>query len=150
MLKNYLKIALRNLRRHKGYTFINIAGLTVGMACCALMLLFIRHELSYDRFNKKAERIYRMIMHMSREGNVHTGSVMAAPIGPALVEEFPEIRQAVRLQMPYNTTPVKYQDRQFYEKELYYADPNIFAVFDFPLQQGDAATALQNPKSVVL
>ncbi|MGH7456388.1 MAG: ABC transporter permease, partial [bacterium] len=90
------------------------------------------------------------IMHMSREGNVHTGSVMAAPIGPALVEEFPEIRQAVRLQMPYNTTPVKYQDRQFYEKELYYADPNIFEVFDFPLQQGDAATALQNPKSVVL
>ncbi len=150
MLKNYLKIALRNLRRHKGYTFINIAGLTVGMACCALMLLFIRHELSYDRFHQKSERIYRMIMHMSREGNVHTGSVMAAPIGPALVEEFPEIRQAVRLQMPYNTTPVKYQDRQFYEKEFYYADPNIFAVFDFPLQQGDAATALQNPKSVVL
>jgi putative ABC transport system permease protein len=150
MLKNYLKIALRNLRRRKGYTFINIAGLTVGMACCALMLLFIRHELSHDRFHQKAERIYRMTMHMSREGNVHTGPVMAAPIGPALVEEFPEIRQAVRLQTPYNSTPVKYQNRQFYEKELYYADPGIFEVFDFPLQQGDAATALQNPKSVVL
>lgn len=150
MLKNYLKIALRNLRRHKGYTFINIAGLTVGMACCALMLLFIRHELSYDRFHQKAERIHRMIMHMSREGNTHTGSVMAAPIGPALVEEFPEIRQAVRLQSPYNSTPVKYQNQQFYEKELYYADPNIFEVFDFPLQQGDATTALQNLNSVVL
>jgi putative ABC transport system permease protein len=118
MLKNYLKIALRNLRRHKGYTFINIAGLTVGMACCALMLLFIRHELSYDRFHKNAKHIYRMIMHISREGNVRTGSVMAAPIGPALAEEFPEIRQAVRLQSPYNSTPVKYQNQQFYEKEL--------------------------------
>jgi putative ABC transport system permease protein len=150
MLKNYLKIALRNLRRHKGYTFINIAGLTVGMACCAFMLLFIRHELSYDRFHQKAERIYRMMMKMPRDGNVHIGSVMAAPIGPALAEEFPEIRQAVRLQTPYNSTPVKYGDRQFYEEELYYADPNIFEVFDFPLQQGDAATALQNPKSVVL
>jgi len=150
MLKNYLKIALRNLRRHKGYTFINIAGLTVGMACCALMLLFIRQELSYDRFHQKAERIYRMTMKINHDGNPHTGSVMAAPIGPALAEEYPEIRQAVRLQTPYNSTPVKYQNQQFYEKELYYADPNIFEVFDFPLQKGDAATALQNPKSVVL
>jgi putative ABC transport system permease protein len=150
MFKNHLKATLRNLRWHKGYTFINIAGLTVGMACCALMLFFIRHELSYDRFHKKAERIYRMTMNMHREGNTHTGAVMAAPIGPALAEEFPEIRRAVRLQSPYNSTPVKYQNQQFYEKELYYADPNIFAVFDFPLQQGDAATALQNPQSVVL
>jgi len=150
MLKNYLKIALRNLRRHKGYTFINIAGLTVGMACCALMLLFIRQELSFDRFHEKAERIYRMTMSNTHDGNVHVGSVMAAPIGPALTEEYPEIRQAVRLQPPYNSTPVKYQNRQFYEEELYYADPNIFEIFDFPLQQGDAATALQNLKSVVL
>jgi len=150
MLKNYLKIAVRNLRKHKGYTFINIAGLTVGMACCALMLLFIRHELNYDRFHQKAGRIYRLTMHMSREGSEHTGSVMAAPIGPALAQEFPEIRQAVRLQPPYNNTLVKYQDRQFYEGGLYYADPNIFEIFDFPLQSGNAATALQNPKSVVL
>ncbi|MEK7727824.1 MAG: ABC transporter permease, partial [candidate division KSB1 bacterium] len=150
MFKSYLKIALRNLRRYKGYTFINIAGLTVGMACCALMLLFIRQELSYDRFHQKAARIYRMTMNMTHDGNQHTGSVMAAPIGPALAEEFPEIRQAVRLQTPYNSTPVKYQNQQFYEKELYYADPTIFEIFDFPLQQGDAATALQNPNSVVL
>ena len=150
VLKNYLKIALRNLRRHKGYTFINIAGLAVGMACCALMLLFMRHELSYDRFHQKADRIYRMIMSNNPNGNRHTGPVMAAPIGPALAEEYPEIRQAVRLQEPYNSTPVKYQNQQFYEKELYYADPNIFEVFDFPLQQGEAATALQNPQSVVL
>ncbi len=150
MFKNYLKIALRNLRRHKGYTFINLAGLAVGMACCALMLLFIRHELSYDRFHKNARHIYRMLMSNDPNGNRHTGPVMAAPIGPALAEEYPEIRQAVRLQKPYNSTPVKYQNQQFYEKELYYADPNIFEVFDFPLQQGDAATALQNPKSVVL
>jgi len=150
MLKNYLKIALRNLRRHKGYTFINIAGLTVGMACCALMLMFIRHELSYERFHQKAERIYRMTMNITHDGNPHTGSVMAAPIGPALAAEYPEIRQAVRLQSPYNSTPVKYQNQQFYEKELYYVDPSIFEIFDFPLQQGDVTTALQNPKSVVL
>ncbi|MGH7494332.1 MAG: ABC transporter permease [bacterium] len=150
MLKNYLKIALRNLLRYKAYTFINIVGLAVGMACCTLMLLFIRHELSYDRFHKNAENIYRMTMHNSREGKVHAGSVMAAPIGPALAEDYPEILQAVRLQTPYNSTPVKYQDRQFYEEKLYYADPNIFKVFDFPFQQGEAATALQNPQSVVL
>ena len=150
MFKNYLKIALRNLRRHKGYTFINIAGLTVGMACCAVILLFIWQELRYDRFHQKAERIYRMTMSNTHDGNTHTGAVMAAPIGPALVAEYPEIRQAVRLQAPYNSTPIKYQNQQFYEKELYYADPNIFAVFDFPLQQGDAATALQHPQSVVL
>ena len=106
MFKNYLKIALRNLLRHKAYTFINVAGLAVGMACCAMMLLFIRYELSYDRFHKKAERIYRMKMYMPREGKVHIGSVMAAPIGPALADEFPEIRQVVRIQPPYNSTAV--------------------------------------------
>ena len=145
MLKSYLKIALRHLRRHQAYAFINVAGLAVGMACCALMLLFIRHELSYDRFHRKSGRIYRMLMRNSHEGNVHIGAVMAAPIGPALAEEFPEIRQAVRLQAPYNSTPVKYQDRQFYEKELYYADPNIFEVLDITLQRGEAATACKNP-----
>jgi len=91
-----------------------------------------------------------MTMSNTHDGNVHVGSVMAAPIGPALAEEYPEIHQAVRLQAPYNSTPVKYQNQQFYEKELYYADPTIFEVFDFSLQQGDAATALHNPKSVVL
>ena len=135
--------------RHKAYTFINIAGLTVGIACCALILLLIQHELRYDRFHQKAGQIYRLTMVFEQEGQAHKISEMAAPIGPALAEEYPEVLQAVRLQDTYKTL-VKYASRQFYEDAVYYADSNLFEVFDFPLVRGNPATALQNPKSVVL
>jgi putative ABC transport system permease protein len=150
MLKNYIKIAMRNLRRHKGYALINVAGLTVGMACCALILLYIRNELGYDRFHQKAGRIYRLTNTILREGESRTISAMAAPIGPALVEEYPEIVNSVRLLPPYHQTLVTYESKQFYENGLYYADPSLFTVFDFPLQSGDPQAALRNKKSVVL
>jgi len=150
MFKNYLKIAIRNLRRHKGYTLINLAGLAVGMACGALILLYIRHELSYDRFHQKAARIYRLNGTFQQDGIGNPSSVMPAAVGPALVAEYPEIANAVRLQPPYNATLVQYQGKQFYEAGVYLADPSLFDIFDFPLQQGDAKTALQNSQSVVL
>src|SRR5262245_56200806 len=115
MFKNYLKITLRNLRRHKGYTCINLAGLAVGIACGALILLYIRHELSYDRFHQKAGRIYRLTSVFEQEGIGKPSSTMATAIGPALVADYPEIANAVRLQPPYSTTLVQYQDKQFYE-----------------------------------
>ncbi len=150
MFKNYIKIAIRNLRRHKGYTLINLAGLAVGMACGALILLYIRHELSYDRFHQKAARVYRLTSAFEQGGMGNPSSVIAAAVGPALVEDYPEITNAVRLQPPYNTTLVQYQEKQFYEAGVYLADPSLFDIFNFPLQQGDAKTALLNSSSVVL
>jgi putative ABC transport system permease protein len=150
MFKNYLTIARRNLWRHKGYTFINIAGLAVGMACCALILLYIRDELSYDRFHHQAGNIYRIYVRDSSGKWRKQESVTPAPMAPALVEEYPEVLKAVRLQTPHNTTLVGYENKQFYERGVYLADATLFEVFDFALLHGDPKTALQNPNSVVL
>ena len=151
MLINYLKIALRNLLRHKAYTFINIAGLAVGMACCALILLYIRDELSYDRFHRRAERIYRVITTERDQHGTDTFPGTPAPLAPALKQEYPEVRQIVRVDSPpYGRTLVSYEDRQFYEEKIHSADSTLFEVFDFPLLLGDPKTALRHSQSVVM
>ncbi|MCI0695557.1 ABC transporter permease [candidate division KSB1 bacterium] len=150
MFKNYLKIAVRNLLRQKGYTFINVAGLAVGMACCALILLYIRDELSYDRFHQRAEHIYRVITTDRDQHGADTFPGTPAPMAPALKQEYPEVRQAVRVYSPYGRTLVSYEDRQFYEEKIYSADSTLFEVFDFPLLQGDPKTALRHLQSVVM
>ncbi len=150
MLENYLKIAFRNLLKHKSYTFINIVGLALGITCCALILLYVHHELSYDRFHDKAEDIYRLTVTFDRDGQKNTESIMAAPIGPALKAEYAEILDAVRLRVLPGETLVKNEDRRFYEDNVYIADPNIFDLFDFTFLQGNPKTALQNPNSIVL
>ncbi|MGH7601116.1 MAG: ABC transporter permease, partial [bacterium] len=150
MLKNHLKIALRNLLRHKAYTVINIAGLSVGMACCALMLLYIRDEFSYDRFHRQAEHIYRVITTHRDQHGTNTFPGTPAPMAPALKQEYPNVRQVVRVQSPYGRTLVSHEDHQFYEDRICYADSTLFEVFDFPLVQGDPKTALRHSQSVVL
>ncbi len=150
MLKNFLNITLRNLRKHKGYTLINIAGLTVGIVCCALILLFVRHELSYDRFHQKADHIYRVLVTFHENSKSNRMSVTPAPMAPTLAEEYPEVLKAVRVETPFGKTLVSYEGKQFYEEGVYGADPNLFEVFDFPLLHGNPETALQNPTSVVL
>ncbi|NUO80581.1 ABC transporter permease, partial [candidate division KSB1 bacterium] len=97
MLKNYLKIALRNLLRHKGYSFINVVGLAIGMACCILILLWVRDELSYDAFHPESDRIYRVVQEQRFSGSVQQVAVVAAPVAPALANDFPEVEIAVRI-----------------------------------------------------
>jgi len=147
MLTNYLKIALRNLQRQKGYTFINVAGLAVGLACCLLILLFIRDELSYDRHHENAERMYRLTI------NYHDGSHWAPigpPVGPALMAQMPEIERVARI-FPFGTrTVLRYEERVFEESGGIYADSTVFAVFTVPLLRGDPHTALTAPGSLVL
>ncbi|NUO81311.1 ABC transporter permease [candidate division KSB1 bacterium] len=151
MLKNYLKIAFRNLIKHKGYTAINIAGLAVGMACCYLILLYVRHELSYDRFHEKAERIYRVLVTFEQNGEMSSPiTVTAAPIAPALQQEYPEVLATVRLRETARKILVTYGEKKFYEKNFYFADAALFELFDFPLQRGDPATALKDPHAIVL
>ena len=150
MLKNCLKIAVRHLLRHKAYAFINIAGLSVGMACCALMLLYIREELSYDRFHRQAEQIYRVIMTHRDQRGTDTFPGTPAPLAPALQQEYPEVLQVVRVQAPYGRTLVSHEDRKFYEDKICYADSTLFEVFDFPLLRGDPKTALRHMQSVVM
>jgi ABC-type antimicrobial peptide transport system permease subunit len=148
MVKNYLKIAFRNILRHKGYSFINIAGLAVGMAVCILILLWVQDELSYDRFHKNHDDIYRVIQIWRKGGESHN-PVTPAALAPALKEEFPEIVNAARFR-GVGRILLKCSDHYFYEQGGAFTDPAAFSMFTFPFVKGNPQTALSNPHSIVL
>lgn len=147
MLKNYLKIAVRNLRKHKGYAFINIFGLAVGLAVCLLIVLYVRDELSYDRFHDNAEEIYRIVR---QEGELTPSVTPAVPLAPALIEAYPEVLQATRLFRYWSTPLLSRGEEGFYEERFFFTDNNFLDVFSFPLSQGDPASALEQPFSLLL
>jgi putative ABC transport system permease protein len=147
MFRNYLKIALRNIRKHKGYSFINIAGLAIGVAACFLLFLWVKDELSYDRYHEKADRIFRVISQSEAEGRVNRFAYTPAPLRPALVNEFPGIEKAVRFGR--NGFVVSYQNKRFRE-QVYFTDPEIFDVFTLPLVKGNPKNALKEPYSILI
>ncbi|MFH1853389.1 MAG: ABC transporter permease [Candidatus Neomarinimicrobiota bacterium] len=149
MLKNYLKIAIRNLLKQKGYSFINIAGLAVGMACCILIMAYIADELSFDRFHNRVENIYRVATVGKIAGRTINIATVPAPMGPAMVDEFPEVSAAVRFRTTGDQI-FSYQDKKFFESNLMYADNSLFEVFSFRLLSGDPATALAAPHTMVI
>lgn len=150
MLKNYLNIALRNLHKHKGYTLINISGLAIGLACFALIMLFVRDELSYDRHHKNANHIYRIAVEFQASQGLQR-TAQSPPIWtPKLLAEYPEIVNAVRFKPPRQKWMVSYNNRHFSEKGWAFADSAVFEIFDIPLVQGSPKTALTAPYTVVL
>ncbi|RMD96260.1 MAG: ABC transporter permease, partial [Calditrichaeota bacterium] len=149
MFKNYLKIAFRNLRKQKTYTFINISGLALGMACFILIFLYVSHEYSYDRFHENVDRIYRVIAKHRWYDQIKYIPIMPAPLAPELVQNFPEVISATRFGSLYNAM-VSYQNKHFYETGIIYADASIFQIFTFPLLKGNPETALIEPFSVVI
>ncbi|MEJ2636782.1 MAG: ABC transporter permease [Calditrichia bacterium] len=151
MITNYLKIAVRNLFRHKIFSSINILGLAIGMAACMLILLFIQRELSFEKEHGKADRIYRVLTIDKALGthNQRVGITMP-PLGPALQETFPEVEASVRLSGGGKSL-LKYGDQQgIYARKLRSADGNFFDLFDFRLLEGDRQKALTEPFSIVL
>lgn len=151
MLQNYFKIFLRNINRFKLYSIINIVGLAVGMAACILILLFIQEEVSHEAMHTRSERIYRVLTIDKALGtnNQRVGITMPA-LGPALPENFEAVEAALRL-TGGGRTLLRYQDQPaIYAEQMRSADANFFEFFDFPLLQGNPATALQEPYSVVL
>ena len=148
MLKNYFTTGLRNLRKHKGYALLNIAGLAVGMAACILMLLYVQDERSYDRFHEKADRIYRVGFENLQGGNWVTGVTNSWAVGEHLKNNFSEVEQVVRIQ-PWRAV-ITYDDRRAEEDRLAVVDDTFFEVFSFPLLQGDRASVLAAPSSVVI
>jgi putative ABC transport system permease protein len=151
MLKNYLKIAFRNLAKYKFISFINLFGLTVGLSCCLLILTYILHETSYDKYNSKADRIWRVTRRFNNQEGVvslHLSSV-APPFGPLLLNDFPDIQKMTRL-LPAGDLPMRYEEKIFSEKGVMYADNNLFSIFDIPLIHGDRKNALTDPFSVVM
>jgi putative ABC transport system permease protein len=148
MLRNHLKTAWRGILRHRTFSFVNILGLAVSLTAFFLMALYIEHEQSFDSFHAKADRIYRVADDKQTENIILHNATAAAPVAPALKAEFPEVLETVRLK-PAEAL-VAYGDKRFEERNLLYADASLFQVFSFKMLQGNAATALKNPNSVVV
>ena len=146
---NYVRVALRKMRRQKGYSFITVAGLAVGLACCVLMMLWVADELSYDRFHANRDSIYRLIAETPNETGTMRDAHPATPLGPAAKAGLPEVQDFCR----YRTSSfygVKRGDKAFLDEVIGVADPSFFTFFTFPLIKGDPKTALDGPKSVVI
>jgi putative ABC transport system permease protein len=148
MLKNYFKIAARNLLRNKGFSVINILGLAIGMACTALILLWIQNEASYDGFHPNLGRLYEVGGNDTVSGKVQTGLVTQEVLGPAIQKEYPEIENTARIGFP-STVLVAYQDKAVKVQDCP-ADPSFLTLFGFPLIAGDVRTALKDPHSLVI
>ena len=149
LLGNYLKIALRGIRRQKGYSFINIAGLAVGMTCVVLLLLWIQDELSFDRFHEKIDDIYLVSALIKSESDrLQMPSVPG--VGPLFKDLFPEVEGSARFLASYHPCILSYKDRTFSEPRVFPGDPEVLEMFTFPLTEGDPRTALQDPASLVL
>ncbi len=144
MLRNYLTIALRTLRKHKGHTVINIVGLALGLAACLLIALYVRHEVSYDAFHERSDRLFQ-VLNVMREGDPM--AVTPLPLGEALRADVPPIERLVRLTERSGVAKV---DEASFETEVLYAGKAFFEMFSFPLMQGDPATALEAPDNLVL
>jgi putative ABC transport system permease protein len=149
MFRNYLRIAFRNVKRHKVYSFINISGLTIGMTCVVLLLLWIQDELSYDKFHEKIDDIYLVSAYCKQEKDeLQMPSVPG--VGPLLKELFPEVEESARFLAGYQTCILSYKDRTFSESRVFPGDPEVLEMFTFPLIEGDPKTALKDPYSLVL
>ena len=150
MLKNYIKIAFRNIVRHKGYTFINIFGLATGIICCLLILVYVQDELSYDKYHEKSDQIYRIVNAGVIRGNQIEIPLVSGPWGPAMVEELPEVLKAVRIKPPDSRWVIEHGEKKFPEKGLYFADPTFFEVFDVEMVVGNPVNVLDAPYSMVI
>ena len=149
MIKNFITIAFRNLLKQRFYTLINVLGLSIGIACFVMITLYVTDELSYDRFHPHAENTYRVGLRGKLSGQEINVAVTCPPMAFTLVEEFPEVKDATRL---YNleSEVTRYEDVVYTETEVFFADSNFFRVFGYELLEGDPATALKEPNTLVL
>lgn len=148
MLKNYFKVAFRNILKHKFFSFINILGMTIGVTACLLIILYVSDELSYDKFHTKADRMYQVGLHGKIAGQEIYTSTTCPPMSAALISDIPEIEESTRLD-GYGLAAIKYGEKAFTEERIFYADSNFFQFFSFKLLEGDAKTALKEPNSIV-
>lgn len=152
MIANYFKIAIRNILRHKVYSIINIAGLSVGIACTIIILIWVQYEFSFDRFHENKDRICRLEMKWEWAAGKHRVRFPFAQhaAGPALVREYPEAVQSVRFRHSWQRPLVQYKDKQFHETNLIFAENSVFDIFTFPMIKGDPNSALTRPFSIVI
>ncbi len=153
LFSNYFKIGLRKIKRQRFYSLINLAGLALGLSCCAVIILYVTNELSYDSFHKDADRIYRIAVHRISAIGEFQFVATPAPLGPELIRNYPQVEQAVRVVPPYENAShvlvVRGVKRNF-EDRIWFADEDIFELFQMPFVQGNLQTALIRPNTVVI
>ncbi|MDX1671657.1 MAG: ABC transporter permease [Balneolaceae bacterium] len=149
MLKNYLKIAYRNLVKQKGYSLINILGLAVGLASCIIILLYVIHELSYDKHHEKSDRIYRVIAKIDFSGNYLELATVPAPMGPTLKQDFPEVEAVTRFR-PRGGYLFRLDNDNIKENRVVWASNSVFDVFTIPMIHGNPDEALKDPMTAVI
>ncbi len=148
MIKNYFKIALRNLMRNKLYSLINIVGLAIGITACILIMLYVQSELSYDTFHEKADRIYRVNLYGVLNGDEINSSVTCPPLAKTMQNEIPEVEEALRL--TFIEPVIRHNNDVFNEKKWCYTDANFFKIFSATFITGNPEKALSQPNTVVL
>jgi putative ABC transport system permease protein len=151
MIRNYLKVAIRNLLKYRGYTFINILGLAVGIAASVLIFLYVTHEMSYDTFHEKADRAYRITADWSNQGDsrIHqlgTPFILAQTIR----DKYPQVEAITQLSGPLGDVIIRYRDTAFKETDVFAAESSFFDVFSFPLLEGNPETSLNDPNMIVI
>lgn len=149
MFKNYIKIAFRNISRTKVFSFINIIGLAIGMTGTLMILMYIANELSYENFHENRDQIFRVSVEFGDKNNRMRFAGAMPALGPALVEEFPEVENAVRFERDEHTL-LEYNEKKFHDQNLFFADPSIYKVFSFTILKGSQETALDDPFSMVI
>jgi len=149
MFRNYLNVALRNIVKQKIYSLITVIGLVIGISCCLLILLYIKQEFSYDRFYPNADKIYRIGHELIRPQRTSISASTPTPVAPALKQEYPEIEHITRIYFDSQVL-FEYGEKQIYEENVIYADPEFFQVFPYRLLKGDPLHLLDTPKSMVV
>lgn len=150
MFKNYIKIALRSLLKSRGTSVINIVGLSIGMACCIIIFLFVQNEMGYDKFHSKADNIFRVLTIDEALGvSSNLVGITLPALGEAMDNDFPEVVQRVRM-IPQGRQLINYEQQGFYTEHFAYAEPTLFSMFDFNLIDGDTEKALTEPNTVVM
>ena len=148
MLKNYFKAALRNLKKNKGFSLLNLAGLSLGMACAALIMLWVNDEIKYDRFHKNYTNLYQVMENQKYDGETFTFSAMPGGFAPAIKTELPEIKYAARTDWGTNSL-FSLGDKSIYEQG-YFTDPDFLKMFSFTLLKGDSKNLLADPTSIIV
>jgi len=151
MIKNYLKVALRNLRKYKSFSAINIAGLAIGMATCLLILQYVSFKLSYDQFNKNVKDIYRVANDRYQNGKlIQHGMITYSAIGPAMQNDFPEVVNHTRVEPQGPLIIIDKNNKKIGEQNGFGVEPAFLEMFNYPLLAGNPASALKEPRSIIL
>ena len=149
MFKNLLKIAVRHIRKHLGYSLLNILGLTLGISSALFLIIYVSDEISYDRYHENADRIYRVSSKITETDDQFTWNVAQIPFGPQVVQDYPEVQSFVRfINMP--RALYKYEDKEFVEENFYYVDSTLFDIFSYKILRGEVRSAIKDPGKIVL